>query len=170
MRVPIQIHENAIMNPKFYTGIGSRQTPQAVQEIMRLYAIERANEGYILRSGAATGADTAFEIGCDAVNGGKNIFLPWKGFSGSQSKLFHISSHAYEMASNYHPAWNKCSDAVKKLHARNCYQVLGEDLNTPSDHLICWTPNGKIVGGTATAIKIALDWNIEVVNLYHWMQ
>ena len=56
---------------KFYAGIGSTKTPKHIQEIMteiaRLLEIQR----YTLRSGGATGADTAFENG---VNHRKEIF------------------------------------------------------------------------------------------------
>jgi len=36
---------------------------------------------------------------------------------------------------------------------------------TYSSFIICWTPKGKPVGGTATAIKLAKKVNIEVINL-----
>jgi len=48
-----------------------------------------------------------------------------------------------------------CSDYAKKLHGRNVKQVLGDDLKTPSDFLLCWTKEGKDVGGTRTAIVLA---------------
>ena len=46
-----------------YAGIGSRQTPPNVQNIMRQVAKELEKKGYKLRSGHAKGADLAFEQG-----------------------------------------------------------------------------------------------------------
>jgi hypothetical protein len=85
-------------------------------------------------------------------------------------------SRASEMAAAMHPAWNRCSAKVKLLHARNCYQVLGMDLNNPSEFFICWTPNGSETeaeldsykmaeGGTATAIRLACRNDIPIFNL-----
>jgi len=69
------------------------------------------------------------------------------------------------MASVIHPAWYRCSDYVRKLHARNCFQVLGRDLRTPSSFLVCWTLDGADIGGTRTAIVLARNHSIEVINL-----
>ena len=75
------------------------------------------------------------------------------------------SSDAFILASTIHPAWNRLSYGAKKLHARNCHQVLGPALNDPVALLICWTLNGKESGGTATAIKLAKQYKIRVINL-----
>lgn len=146
---------------KYYSGIGSRETPLYIINKMTELAIKLESEGYTLRSGGADGADKAFELG--AVN--KEIYLPWKGFNHSDSELYHVSTEATEIAKRIHPAWNSCSPGAKKLHSRNIYQVLGYDLKTPSEFVICWTTGGKIVGGTATAINLALSLNIPVYNL-----
>ena len=45
---------------------------------------------------------------------------------------------------------------VAHIHSVLHQQVLGLDLKTPSKFLICWTPEGKEKGGTATAIKLAI--------------
>jgi hypothetical protein len=139
---------------KFYTGVGSRSTPPYILEIMTRLARKLAIEGWTLRSGGALGADTAFENGVTSVNAPKEIFL-----------ASDANKAALEMASIIHPAWHKCSDYVRKLHARNCFQVLGRDLRSPSSFLVCWTLNGADIGGTRTAIVLARNHNIEVINL-----
>ena len=70
-----------------------------------------------------------------------------------------------EIASKVHPAWNRCNDWAKRMHMRNVHQILGYDLKSPVDCVICWTPNGLKKGGTKTAIEIALLNNIPVFNL-----
>lgn len=148
-----------------YAGIGSRQTPTMICNIMTLIAITAARQGYVLRSGAARGADAAFERGADQVNGQKEIFLPWRGFNGHDSPHHTVGDRAMAFSPQFHPNWEACSDAVKKLMARNAYQILGADLNDPVDFVICWTPNGSGSGGTGQAIRIAQALDIPVYDL-----
>jgi len=152
------------MNIK-YAGIGSRSTPEAIQTLMKDIAERLAIRGWTLRSGGADGADKAFENGCDIQNGKKEIFIPWNKFNGSSSSLFPPSDEALMIACKIHPAWKNLSGPAKLLHARNCHQILGQNLDDPVSVVICWTQDGKVVGGTATAIKIAEERNIPVLNL-----
>jgi len=122
------------------------------------------SKGLVLRSGGASGADMAFESGVkDPSN--REIYLPWKGFNMNYSNLYGVDNAALEMAAKFHPAWDECSTGARELHARNCYQVLGRDLATPSRFIVCWTKGGKITGGTAQAWRIANANNIPVFNL-----
>lgn len=61
--------------------------------------------------------------------------------------------------------WDRCDEWARGMHSRNCHQIFGYDLTKPVDAVVCWTPNGKIQGGTATAIKLAIKSNIPVFNL-----
>ena len=76
-----------------------------------------------------------------------------------------LISETERIASEVHPAWDRCNEWARGMHSRNCHQILGYDLQSPVDAAICWTPDGKIQGGTATAIRIALKYNIPVFNL-----
>lgn len=149
----------------FYTGVGSRECPVHVGQFMSKVAQFLYTEGYILRSGGAPGADSFFENGVTDP-AGKEIFLPSKGFNGNLSPLYERpSEEAFAIAEKIHPAWKACKPYAKILHARNVYQVLGRDLNTPSKFLICWTARGEAKGGTRTAIKLAEQNEIPVLNL-----
>lgn len=149
---------------KYYTGCGSRDTPCEILSIFSDLACILAQRGYTLRSGGADGADSAFEYGCDLARGKKEIYLPWKNFNKHRSNYYDIEESAIKLASEIHLAWDKCKTGAKKLHARNCYQVLGLNLDTPSDFLICWTKNGGKVGGTRTAIVLAEKFDVTVYN------
>ena len=81
----------------YYTGIGSRDTPKKYLRYMELAATYLAENGLILRSGGADGADTAFEKGCDFVNGKKEIFLPWQNFNNNKSNHFITSLAAFSV-------------------------------------------------------------------------
>ena len=147
-------------NTIYYAGIGSRKTPRKYIEVFQRVAKYLATQGVVLRSGGADGADKAFEIGCDLVNGKKEVYIPWKGFNNSNSRLVVTDKKAFEIAQKYHPQWAILSQGARKLQARNCHQVLGHDLKTPSNFIICWTPEGKGQGGTGQALRIARDYNI----------
>lgn len=146
----------------FYTGIGSRATPDEVLAKMTQIAQAFARKGWVLRSGGAKGADSAFEAGAGER---KEIFLPWPGFNGRQSSFSRPSAAALEMAAQLHPAWERCSQGARKLHARNTHQILGYDLKSPTSLVVCWTEGGGLKGGTAQAIRLATLYSIPVFNL-----
>lgn len=150
--------------PLIYTGIGARATPYHVKDKMYRLGRGLALVGAKLRSGGADGADTAFEQGCLDAGGACDIFLPWKGFNGHHSPLYGTTRDARLLAKRYHPKWHILSNGVRDLMGRNCYQILGSDLNTPCSFVVCWTPNGAITGGTGQALRMAGDLNIPVFN------
>jgi hypothetical protein len=152
---------------KIYTGIGSRETPQHILTIMTALTTALAKCNYILRSGGADGADSAFEQGATS----KQIYLPWNGFNGKQvdGVSYLLMSETEESRSfvyDYHPRGLYLKAGAFKLMHRNTYQVLGADLNTPSDVLFCYTSDGLASGGTGQAMRIARDYNIPIINLY----
>lgn len=162
----------------FYTGVGSRSTPNNVLNDMKDIASLLERLGFILRSGAAEGADSMFESGLTKPKQSSDIFLPWKGFNNrfrnlDENVFDEPLTQAFDIASKYHPNFNNLSDTNKKFHARNVHQVLGYYLDEPSQFLICWTPDGcenhatrtKQTGGTGQAISIADDYNVPVFNL-----
>ena len=151
---------------RYYAGIGARDTPPFILETMKSLAEYLYTEGWILRSGGAGGADLAFEAGCGSDDK-KEIYLPWKGFNNSSSKRYKIGDDALLLASEFHPYWGNLKRSHRLLQARNGYQVLGENLNTFSDLVICYTKNGTVRGGTGQALRIANSskYNIPVLNL-----
>jgi len=148
---------------KYYTGIGARKTPKDILSLMTKISLYLSKKGYILRSGGAEGADKAFEEG--VLEELKEIFLPWPNFNNNKANFVPISKEAMEMAKKYHPYWINLKEGAKKLQARNCYQVLGKNLDKPSNFVICWTPGGKEIGGTSQALRIAKNYNIKIFNL-----
>jgi len=158
----------------YYTGIGSRDTPEAVLRWFKIYSHVLADLGATLRSGAAPGADAAFEEGCDRASGLKEIYLPWKNFQKSTSPHFDVSPEAQMIAAEiYGDRFMYLKRPVKLLMSRNCYQVTGLTLDTPSKFVLCWTPDGcssanersKKSGGTGQAIAYASTLGIPVFNI-----
>jgi hypothetical protein len=153
---------------RFYSGIGARATPPEVLSLMTRAAFALLKRGYVLRSGHAIGADSAFERGAgDAAQ----IFLPVPGWRGSASS-FHLGTlgpeiwgRAREIAAAHHPAFANLSRFVQDLHTRNVFQVLGPALDAPSEFVLCWTADGEASGGTGQALRIAATHGVPVYNL-----
>ncbi len=150
-----------------YAGIGARATPAAVLKDMTVMAGWLARTGWHLSSGGADGADSAFAAGAPA--GQRTVWLPWRGYNGHRGPDCRVLSAAamaacIEIAAPLHPAWERCSPAVRKLHARNA-AVLGLTLDRPVDAVVCWSERGAVTGGTGMAIRIAQANGIPVLNL-----
>lgn len=159
----------------WYAGVGSRETPADIQELMTKIAMALEKGSYQLRSGGAAGADSAFEKGI-IEDSNKSIYLPYKGFNKNKSpKYSDPSQEALDWAKKAHPYFEKLGDFARSAHARNAHQVLGDDLKDPVKFVVCWTPDGAehtdechstdVTGGTRTAIVIATLNNIPVFNL-----
>ena len=163
----------------YYTGVGSRTTPQDKLTLMDDIAIKMAKFNYTLRSGGADGADRAFEHGAITALLDQNeeaMLDSSVSMTIAPPAIFlakHCTPEAEAIAGQFHPAWNRCSPYAKKLHGRNAFQILGINLNEPSQYCICWTPDGCIshatrtikTGGTGTAISIADHYNVPIINL-----
>ena len=176
---------------KYCTLVGSRETPDLVVDYMFRTGRAMCDLGYRGRSGAAPGADTAFWKGAQASKRydevGFDNFLPnsWMfnnekfGFikPDPANRIYDASTFDdnYEQAQEYAFKARGSFEGLKQggiqLHTRNAYQVLGRGLNRPSRGLICWAipvgRQGKVKGGTNTAVQIALSEGVEVINLYH---
>jgi hypothetical protein len=163
----VKLAEMLAGQPKVYAGIGSRESPPIVLAVLELLAVRLARGGLVLRSGGAPGADTAFETGSDRAGGSKEIYLPWKGFNGNRSERYVIPKEAFALAEEFHPLRRglNAKPAVHKLMARNCQQMLGQNLDSPVAFVVCWTSEGRLLGGTAQALRIARKRGIQVANL-----
>lgn len=150
---------------KYYAGIGSRSTPKDILKLFESLGRYLATCNFILRSGGADGADSAFERGCDMSHGNKEIYLPWKGFNDSTSEFVVQAKNAFEIAATYHPNWTKLSNGAKKLQARNTHQIFGWNLHTPSEFIICYTQNGNRNGGTGQALRIAEAYKLPIFDV-----
>ena len=148
-----------------YAGIGSRHTPPDVLALMTNVAETLQAKGWHLHSGGASGADEAFERG---AGNQKTIFVPWYKFRQRVDGVVlpaYLRRQAEQEASQVHPAWSKCSQGARKLHARNVAILKGACLDAPVRMVICWTYNGYLTGGTALGIRLAQRFNIPVYNL-----
>jgi len=157
------------MAPLVYAGIGARKTPEPVLAVMRRMAWYLVEKGWHLNTGGADGADRAFVEGSPVLH---TLFLPWPGYNGwrgpdcvtyTEASLDFLSS----IAARHHPAWERCNQRVRKLHARNVAVVFGARASgiTPTRAVVCWTEGGRVTGGTGVSIRLAETAGIPVFNL-----
>ena len=156
------------MTTLIYAGIGARATPASTLRDMTKMAGWLARTGWHLASGGAGGADSAFAEGVPA--GQRTLYLPWRGYNGHEGPDCRVLSPAelsacMDIAARLHPAWHRCSNAVRTLHARNAAVLLGRQLDRPVDAVVAWSPDGAVVGGTGMALRIAAEHGMPVLNL-----
>ncbi len=156
------------MSSFIYAGVGARATPRPVLADMTAIAKWLAREGWLLATGGANGADAAFAAGAPADR--RRLYLPWDGYNGHRGPRCHAPGRGElaawtEAARRAHPAWDRCSDAVRKLHARNAAVLLGPALDRPVRAVVAWTPGGAVAGGAGLALRIAEARGVPVFNL-----
>lgn len=146
------------------TGIGSRETPEKI--LIEMIAIGQyvAGQNFIGRSGHSAGADFAFESGCQKSC---EVYLPWADFNSQLPMLGKpiVVSQSEEldaMVRKYHPAPDRLTRGAFSLMRRNSCQVLGPDLDKPSDAICYYSVKP---GGTDQAIRIASNHGIPCFNL-----
>ena len=163
--------------PLIYAGIGSRDTPPQILQVMTPLAEKMDGLGWRLRSGGAAGADAAFEAGVSDPRH-RAIYLPQSSFNGRaagtggyiNASRLPTWQQALATVSQYHPHPGALSSFAVNLMARNAYQVLGPQLNQPARMIVAWAPGGYEEaapppgwreGGTGQALRIARAWNAE---------
>lgn len=173
------------MRIKRYAGIGSRETPRDVLKTSISFANILAELGYGLSSGGCPlGMDAACLEGAykhRTFDKSQNrIYLSWNGMANWRHDP-SVGLYDAQRFSNYEEAqaiglrmrgsWNGLGRGGIAHHSRNPYQVLGDDLKSPVDFVFTWAipvgKNGNVKGGTGTAVKLALENNIPVYNLYY---
>lgn len=158
-------------NFEFFSGIGSRQTPPEICNIIskignKLQKVKNPKQ-LILRSGRAEGADKAFEKYVHSEN--KIIYTP-QNFNQNPENL-DICIPELESILDPGIKLKNMRPFIKLLLLRDINQVLGDPENgwQKSKFLICWVPTEnyslKEAGGSRYAIRCALKHGIKVYNL-----
>lgn len=167
-----------------YAGVGARETPTPVLDLMEELAGRLATEGWTLRTGFSPGADQAFCRGALRAGGEIELFLPCPGFEApALSKLLanaaesqvrvrgQPTAQARRIGAESHPTWHALDQATRLLRSRDVHEVLGENVSDPVALVICWTPDGSVdggspdAGGTGQALRVARAHGVPVLNL-----
>lgn len=169
----------------FFAGVGSRETPPEILSLMYHVGFFMGHLGWGLSSGGAAGADDAFQRGmtdCPACQPVRQLRIylinrHWELYRPDPSRGLYNSleftdtwDQAIEIATAARGSFERLGPAGRDLHTRNVFQVLHHTLKRPVQQLICWAKpvgrHGRVNGGTNTAVTIALQHDIPVMNLY----
>jgi hypothetical protein len=170
-----------------YAGVGSRETPPEICEIIIRLGKVLCDLGWTGWSGEAPGADYWFHYGAKQSKRYDEVkfvaIIPWQGFKtegdkpvyskpGNNIYLFdaaNVSKKAYCLGVGARGTGAGLRRGGITLHSRNALQVLGWDLKSPVKMVIAYSKldkHGRPTGGTATAINLATHLKIDVINLY----
>ena len=175
--------------PKFYTGVGSRETPSEVLQVMTDLAYALASEDWVMRSGGADGADTAFLDGVEQwvdMSGLRSrlfaeVYLPWDRFNQGKhnrrspgvdwyheatAEAVEISARVWDGWGQRPKNWDDLTFPTKALMSRNVHQVIGPACNCPSTMVVCWTPDGVNVGEDTSHETGGTGHAIRVASMY----
>ena len=161
--------------PLVYAGIGSRKADPRIQWATICLSRWLSQQGWWLRTGGAAGMDEWFARGAETRDPDepprRMVYLPWNGFRGWMNPAHCYTPEGEEMdaltgvAAALHPNWGAVKAEHRPLHARNAAILLGRNLRSPVEAVICWTPGGEVQGGTGMGIRIAQAYGIPVHNL-----
>lgn len=175
-----KIEEIFFVTNRFYTGIGSRKAPLPILKRAQALGKELAIKGFTGRSGKAEGMDEAFMKGFGEAGSGRFVnYLPYPSFRESlalPAGCDDISCYSNDVWKEavliargiYGKGWFEITPGARDLHTRNVFQVLGDDLKTPSEFVLYWAePEGRnaVKGGTNTAFQVARQFSIGCYNV-----
>lgn len=172
-----------LSTPCAYAGVGSRETAPDVLALMTRIARRLAELGHTLRTGAAHGADTAFEAGHREACGAERleVYLPWPNFEVKERDrrgwfdgvvMVKPSERAMSVAEMNHPKWRYLTKVQRKLIGRNSHQAFGRKMDSVVRFAVFWTQDGVVdrrmttrdTGGTGQVIRLLSD-AVPIYNL-----
>lgn len=153
---------------KTYAGIGNREISGAkdgdhglpIAKVLTHLGIELEKTGYMLYSGEAKGCDAAFANGVSEEH--CRIFT-----ANDATDETRAMARAHKLPSEI------LLGRKLDLYASEVFQILGPDMNSPVDFVLCYTRDGcesyetrsEKTGGTGFAIELASRRGIPVINL-----
>lgn len=151
-----------------YVGSGNDDTPEEVLRKFRSISKYLETKGYTLRTGINSNTDNAFSY--EIKN--KEVYIPWKNFADSPSKLYFNTQESIILALRYQPSLERAKDSAKAFCARNVRMVVGGNNKSHAKFMLTWTADGcetkrertSTTGNVGLMIAIASDSGIPVFN------
>lgn len=153
---------------RVYAGIGSRRLNVDQRSLCRKVGRYLACKGWVLQTGACTGADQAFAEGAAAGGGEIRLYLPWASYEAVWVTQFSpvatvcvLDQHpdysaALASVQQHHPNPGALTRGGVALHARN-FLILKDC------QLVVAFPLGG--GGTTQGLRLAKCNGIPVLNM-----
>lgn len=159
---------------KAYVGIGNNDAPPEILQKMSLLSATLAAKGWTLRhTGDKDGAAVAFEQG---AGGQAEAYIAWKGFNDRQSEFIpprNVHPEVITLMKQYIPTFDNIKPGAHKVISRAVYAIIGKDLRSPAQFVVCWSADGAESAGEKTAktgfmgmpIALASNLKMPVFNL-----
>jgi hypothetical protein len=164
-----------------YAGIGSRETPKEVLDLMTKAANYLDGLGYTLQTGFTfknketsldeEGADKAFSDGSK----NKTLFGPYgirktiNGVTSVDKYNENVTEKSNSIVKEIHPAPDRLTPGAVKLMARNTNQIFGKNLDSTVDFVLFYAQETKDPlrpkGGTGQAVEMARRKGIPTINM-----
>lgn len=149
--------------------IGTRRPTDGQRAACAEAGRQLAQAGAVVVSGGALGADQVFAQAARAAGGRVVCVVPWASYErdarppGAEVIVFDPDRHAHwlELAAAHHPAWGRCSQGARRLHARNSGILIGEH-DTDRVIGVIAAPAADRRGGTEQGIRLAKSLEIPV--------
>lgn len=141
---------------KTFAACGEWELPEDVMAELTAIAEELLQEKYIMRLDGNPGACEAFLNACEYEED-MELYIPWENFNDHETGHHKVTAGALEQAFLHHPDWTQVGDEDARLEiGRYSYLILGKDLKSPCDFLICYSDQGKAESDDiAQVIRIA---------------
>ena len=139
-----------MIQKKLYAGTGDRKTPLKIQNLLQNYIKILNERNYMLRTGSESGTQTFMKTLADKV---EVMDIP---------EANHL---VYAANRSHYVLWSHNGNRVKKKYARDTLILLGDNLATPPEFLLCWC-NINIKGGSVFSIRLAKEHNIPIYNIF----
>ena len=151
-----------------YAGVGHRNTPENVRNMMTSIGSQLAQMGFILRSGNAIGADQAWEE--EVTRKMKEIFIINRKHSCPFGIIPKFTQEQWDfVVRHYHggeTAFIKQSEYVQQLFLRNLNILCGKHLDDKVDFVAYWHEGEHCNGGTGHTVAMAKTLEIPCFNIW----
>lgn len=146
------------------TLVGSRKITPCIAELCNIIGSKLSDRNFIARSGGASGCDTEFLRYYNKQL--TEVYIPWDGFSNGMC-IDNLDKEKAAMILSSIVDIQGLKESIVKLYTRNVFQVLGKNLDQPSDILLYYSPmlNGIPKGGTKIAYMLAKRYKIKCVDI-----
>jgi hypothetical protein len=162
-----------------YAGVGPSYVNVSDTRVIYDISSLLAYNNYTLRARTTKGIDSAFIEGCNEFNGKKDIIqvkennTEYAEYKNEYAEYIlqnnTVSDSKFDIFNKYIPNDSMVSHITKSSIIRVMQCVLGKDLDSPVDFLICSNRKSQTI--INVAIKIAKEYNIDyyvINNDYMW--
>ena len=159
---------------KSFTIFTTDNVPSDINEKFYKIAKSLLDKGYIFRYNGDSNNELFKKIIMYKPNN-IEIYLPWKKFNKDVSATLNKPyDQAFHHAAHYHKGYKKLPPVARFFLARDIHCILGKNLKSPINMLLCYSPDGvetrdkiefKTTGNVSFPISVCHDINIPIFNL-----